>query len=406
MKAEIIAVDLCSPSSGGAASRMAMLAERLSSAGVELVSLTHVRPNERDLEEFINQGLKRSRFVIITGGGRDMAKKTLSRLLDKRLILQGELLKQFEERYTATGETPPPGYEKAALMPHGARAVLAGASGPPGFYMEQKGRHILYLPQLPMDISDALPDELVTHLGTVARPKRWRQAVVLRCYGLDESRVSELLKDMHGRDMAVSVFPVPDGVDVGLTSVSPTLNTARETLKEAAERAAALLGDFCYATGDTGMEETVARLLTDKKLTIALAESCTGGLIAKRLTDVPGSTAYMERGVVSYSNLSKVELLGVSDATLQAHGAVSRETAQEMAEGIRWNAKTDLGLSVTGIAGPTGGTPEKPVGLVYIGMATADGVSIKACNFNGGREEIRYATSQRALDLVRRYLLS
>jgi len=405
MKAEIIAVDLCSPSAGDV-DRIASLAERLSGAGIELVSLTHVRPSERDLEEFLNQSLKRSRLVIITGGGRDMAKKTLSRLLDKRLILQGELLKQVEEHYASTGETPPPGYEKAALMPHGARAVLTGTPGPPGFYIEQKGRHILYLPRLQPETAGALPDELVEQLGTVARPRRWRQSRVLRCYGLDEPRITELFKELPGRELSVSVFSGPDGVDVKLTAVSPTLNSARDALEEATGRAAALLGDYCYATGDTGMEETVARLLTEKKLTIATAESCTGGLIAKRLTDVPGSTAYMERGVVTYSNLSKVELLGVSDATLQAHGAVSRETAQEMAEGMRWNSKTDLGLSVTGIAGPTGGTPEKPVGLVYIGMATADGVTVKVCNFKGSRAEIRYATSQRALDLVRRYLLS
>jgi nicotinamide-nucleotide amidase len=166
------------------------------------------------------------------------------------------------------------------------------------------------------------------------------------------------------------------------------------------------LGDYCYGLGSNGMEHSVAVLLIEKKLTIATAESCTGGLIAKRLTDVPGSSAYMERGVVTYSNRAKVELLGVPSNVIEEHGAVSRETAEAMAEGMRWNANSDLALSVTGIAGPTGGTPEKPVGLVYIGLATPVGVTVKGYNFAGDRSEIRYATSQKALDIVRRYLLS
>ncbi len=407
MKAEIIAIDLCSPSGGAGMDPVGRLADRLSAAGLELVSLTHVRPSERDLEDFLNQALKRSRLAIITGGGEDLAKKTLSRLLDRRLILQNEILKQVEEIYAKTGETPPVGYEKAALMPYGAKAVLGGpGAAPSGFFLEQNGRYILYLASLPKDISAGLPEELMEHLGSMARPRRWRRSKIFRSYGLDEPKVAELLKGAFGRDCAVSLYSGLDGVDVKLTASSHTAKSAASLLDEAGGKVASMLGDFCYATGDTRLEEAVAGLLAGKKLTIATAESCTGGLIAKRLTDISGSSAYMERGVVTYSNQSKVELLGVKKATLAAHGAVSRETAEEMAEGIRWNAKSDLGISVTGIAGPTGGTKDKPVGLVYIGMATSEGVSVKQCNFPGDRDAVRYATSQRALDMVRRYLLS
>lgn len=151
------------------------------------------------------------------------------------------------------------------------------------------------------------------------------------------------------------------------------------------------------------IEETVARLLTDRGLTIGTAESCTGGLLAKRLTDVAGSTTYMDRGVVTYSNRSKVELLGVPETIIVEHGAVSPETARAMAEGIRRISGTDIGISITGIAGPGGGSPEKPVGLVYIGLATADGVTVQRFVFPGDRAEVRLATSSAALEMIREY---
>jgi len=155
---------------------------------------------------------------------------------------------------------------------------------------------------------------------------------------------------------------------------------------------------------DEALEESVARLLTARGLTISTAESCTGGLLAKRLTDVSGSSLYMDRGVITYSNRSKQELLGVPEKTLIDHGAVSAETAAAMAEGIRRLSGTGIGISITGIAGPTGGTPEKPVGLVYIGLATPDGVTVDKYNFPGERAAVRQTTSDAALEMIRKYL--
>jgi len=418
VRAEVVALDLCSPVPDAGGGSVARLSEALSAFGLELASLTHVRANERDLEDSLRQSFVRSHLVIITGGiirgsaysssrgSEDIAKKTLSRLLDRRLILQPMLLKRLEEGYRARCIDIPNGFERSALLPYGSMPVLDNTGEPFGFYLEHGGRYIMFVPVLSEDIGTAIPDEITAHLSRRVRVQQLESSRVIRSFGLEEQKVAEHLKDVSGKDITLTLFSSLEGVDIRVSARSELKERADTLLDETCARVAGVLDDYCYATGGTKMEETVANLLTGKKLTISTAESCTGGLVAKRLTDVPGSTAFMERGVVTYSNRSKVDLLGVSEKTLAEHGAVSRETAQEMAEGMRWNSGTDLAISITGIAGPAGGTPAKPVGLVYIGFATQDGATVRGFNFPGGREEVRFSTSQRALDIVRRYLLS
>jgi len=418
MRAEVITIGLTSPGVAATVPAAATgIADDLSELGLELGSISIVRAREREVEEALKHALKRSHLVIISGGRtagsmlsggaerEDLAKKILSRLLDKRLVLQGDLVKKIDAAYRARNIETPGAFEKMALIPQGARVLEDRQGMPAGFYMENAGRYILYLPGLSSGIREVMPGELAAVLLARNKLRRWERHRVVRTYGLDEAKVRESLKELSGKDVSFDLHPSPEGVDVRVHAGAETEDKAAALLNDTLLRLTTVLGDYCYGTDGEGMEEVVARLLTEKKLTVATAESCTGGLLAKRLTDVPGSSAYMERGVVTYSNQSKQELLSVPAKTISGQGAVSKETAQAMAEGIRWNAKTDLGVSVTGIAGPTGGTPAKPVGLVYIGLATPAGVTVKGYNFPGGRDAIRFATSQRALDLVRRYLL-
>lgn len=418
MRAEVVALDLCSPVPDAGGGSVARLADALAGFGLELAALTHIRAHERDLEDILGQSLRRSHLVIITGGvvrgfsysssrgGEDLVKKTLSRLLDRRLILQPELLKRLENAYNTRRVTVPSGFEKSALLPQGSVGVPDSTGEPFGFYLEHGGRYIMFVPALSEDVGAALPVELAGLLTRKSRAWMVESSRVVRTFGLEEYKVAEIIKDVNGKDISLTLFGSPEGVDIRVSAKAELKDKADAALDDACTKLMGILDDYCYATGSTKMEETVARLLTGKKLTISTAESCTGGLIAKRLTDVSGSSVYMERGVVTYSNRAKVDLLGVPERTLEEHGAVSRETAQEMAQGMRWNSGTDLALSVTGVAGPTGGTPAKPVGLVYIGFATQDGVTVRGFNFPGDREEVRFQTSQRALDIVRRYLLS
>ena len=406
MRAEVIALGLTPVATEGVAAATG-IAEGLAELGLELGSITVVRAREREVEEALRHALRRSHLVIITGGGEreDLAKKTLSRLLDKRLVLQGDLLKKIKDAYHARSIETPGGFEKTALLPHGARTIEDRQGMPSGFYMEYSGRYVLYLPGLTAGVKDALPREIAASLLARNKLRRWERHRVMRVYGLEEARVREALKELAS-EASFDLHSSPEGVDIRLHVSAETEEKAVSLLDETCLKIISRLGDYCYGAGSEGMEAVVARLLIEKRLTIATAESCTGGLVAKRLTDMPGSSAYMERGVVTYSNQSKQDLLSVPARTISDQGAVSKETAQAMAEGIRWSAKADIGLSVTGIAGPAGGSPAKPVGLVYIGLATPTGVTVKGYNLPGDRAQVRFSASQRALDMVRRYLIS
>jgi len=412
VRAEVIHIGLNGPCECRGGDAYQNLSAALGEIGLELGSVTYVRSAEPEVEEALKLAVRRSRLVILTGGvghnsGREeLAKKTLSRLLNRRLILQPDMIKRLEGAYKGRGLDLPHGYEKAALLPHGARPLTDTLGNPSGFYIEQEGHVVLYAASSPEDVMATLPAELPSVMRLRNRSRRFERVRIVRTYGVDELRLAEMLQGVGDREVAVSYIGTPEGVDIRVMVHAGLAEKAESLLDGACNNITAKAGDYCYGMDSEGMEAAVARLLTEKKLTISTAESCTGGLVAKRLTDVSGSSAYMERGVVTYSSRAKEELLDVPAKTLAEHGAVSKETAEAMAEGIRWRANTDLGLSITGIAGPTGGTVAKPVGLVYIGLATSEGVTVKGYNFQGDRAAVRFATSQRALDMVRRYLIS
>lgn len=380
-------------------------------AGVELAYITETVLREREVMDAVRHSLTRAHLVIVTGPGGDLAgsgsgpaemlKKTLSRILERRLILNEDLL----ERSRSGCATGYGAGDKAALLPSGAVPVTDPDGCPAGFYIEVKGRYVVYVERPAGHPAGLVPEEVAARLKSRSRLREHSISSSVRTFGVSMSALMEAIREGFPEGAEVFARECPDGIDVTVTVTAETASKAAESASEAAAWVAGKLGDNAYATGEDGMEAAVARLLTERGMTIATAESCTGGLIAKRLTDVPGSTAYMERGLVTYSNLSKTEQLGVPKETLETHGAVSEETVKAMAEGVRWYSNTDLGLAVTGIAGPGGGTDEKPVGLVYIGLATEDGVTVKKCKFAGGRAEVRYATSQKALDMVRRRLV-
>lgn len=376
------------------------LSATLAELGMELAEVSLVRAREAEAENALKDALARSQVVLLTGGadggGDELVRKTVARALGKRLVLQPDLFKKPEGAYAGRA-----GLERPALLPTGSKAFASG--GRLGFHVEKAGRIVIYAPGAETGETGGLTGQLAG-LFRAKSGRRFERSRILRCYGIEEARAKELLKGL-GQGEAFSYAASLKGLDIKITVAADSSAKAEQTLDEVAFSAVGRLGDSCYGTAAEKMEEVVARLLTEKEMAVATAESCTGGFLAKRLTDVPGSSAYMERGVVTYSNKSKEELLGVPARTLEDYGAVSKETAQAMARGIRENAKTDIGISITGIAGPSGGTPTKPVGLVYIGIATPEGVTVKGYNFPGTREEIRFATSQRALDLLRRYLI-
>ncbi len=229
---------------------------------------------------------------------------------------------------------------------------------------------------------------------------------LIKLYGLSEPRIAEIFVKLQGKpaDAVLGFYPHFPENHITISLQGEDEPTVTAELDQVQAEIFSLVGDYIFSTGNQEMEEVVGRLLTERGKTISVAESCTGGLIGHRLTNVPGSSDYFCGGVVSYSNQSKVDILEVSGETIKKYGAVSDETAQEMARGIRERMKSDLGLAVTGIAGPDGGSKDKPVGTVYIGMSSAEEVFSRRYRFWGRRKQIKLNTSMMALDWVRRYL--
>ncbi len=295
---------------------------------------------------------------------------------------------------------------RQAMVPEGA-IVLENARGTaPGLWLETDGHIVVLLPGPPHELKAMMTDQVAPRLAHAAGGKRLVRRE-LRTTGLPESDLDQRIAPIYKlySDVETTILAAPGEIAIHLRAWSADADAAEHTLDEMVERITLALGDHIFsATGET-MEEVVARELTLHGATIAVAESCTGGLLAQRLTSIPGSSSYFLGGVVSYSNQLKSAWVDVPGEIIEAKGAVSPEVARALAEGIRRRAGSTLGLGVTGIAGPGGGSPEKPVGTVYIALATENGFTERPLRLPGDRERIRFQASQYALELVRRYFL-
>jgi len=272
-----------------------------------------------------------------------------------------------------------------------------------GYVFTDGTKRFIVLPGVPYEMKEMMVRTVIPMLLPLAGGVSIRHRTV-RTTGIAESMLAERLGDIDAllEGAKLAFLPAPTGVRLRITVHDTAPGAAEQRVREIEDRIRARAGEFIYGIDHEELEEVLGRILTERKLTIAVAESCTGGMILNRLTNVSGSSAYVERGVVCYSNRSKVDLLGVPEQLLTHHGAVSKEVAAAMAAGIRRIAGTDIGLSTTGIAGPTGGTEEKPVGLVWIGFADSATAFAVEHRFGGTRALIKERASQAALDLVRK----
>lgn len=353
--------------------------------GIRLAALTVVREDEEALSAFLRNALDRSRVVALVGRmdqeERDLTRKVLAKVTKRRLVL-AEL--------PENGGSP-------FLIPFGAIPIFDPSGKPPGLLMEAEGRWIMAFPH-PLAEAETF---LLRTLPLLAERGGFvaGSGVLLRTCGVGLDAIRERLRGtLIPTGVTLGFLSSPLGVDVEVfAKCREERIAAEEALRER------LGGDLYGVCGET-LEGVVAELLKTSRKRVAVAESCTGGAIGERLTRIPGSTAIFERGVVTYSNRAKVELLGVDERLITREGAVSREVASAMAEGIRDRSGTDLGLAVTGIAGPSGGTAAKPVGLVYVALADAAGVRCWEHRFQGDRAAIRVQTVQQALDHLRRLL--
>jgi len=296
---------------------------------------------------------------------------------------------------------------KQAMFPQGAEVIPNSRGTAPGFALPVEGKFIFVIPGVPAEAK-----LMITHGVIPALRKQFPQneqhaaKQTIKTFGLSEAAVDDRLKDIDFVSLGVSIgfYPVFPENHIVLIARQKTQEEAQKNLQKAQDEVAARLQDFIFSYGEKTLEEVIAGLLTEKKLTIAVAESCTGGLITNRLTDVPGSSDYLERGLVTYSNAAKIGMLGVPASIIEKHGAVSEETARLMAEGVRKLAGTDLGLSSTGIAGPTGGTKEKPVGTVYLAVADSKQTICRHYAFRWDRSRNKHVFSETALMMLKNFL--
>lgn len=293
------------------------------------------------------------------------------------------------------------GVKIQAMVPEGGRVLPNKIGTAPGIQIRFKDSEFFFLPGVPKELYQIFNDSIIPWLKK--HSSSLFHSVVLRCFGLPEATIDTKLREVDLSKVRLSFrvkFPEillklsAEGSVVGEESVAKAVSSIKE-----------VLGDVVYGSGDAGMPAVLGGLLVKKKMTMAVAESCTGGLISNVITDVPGSSEYFERGVVSYSNKSKQEILEISEETIRGYGAVSAETARAMAKGVKNISGADIGLAVTGVAGPGGGTPGKPVGTVYIAYETHDKKEDFKYLFTGNRVEIKQMTAMTAIDIVRRYLI-
>lgn len=410
MKAEIIAVgsELLTPDRQDTNSLF--LTAQLNRLGIEVLRKTVIGDQFGDLRDAFQEAMERAELIIATGGlgptEDDLTREAVADLLSRKLVPNADVLRHIEARLRIFGRAMSEKNARQAMVPEGA-TVLENAKGTaPGLWLEARGRIVILLPGPPQELKGIFAAQVEPRLARHAAGVRL-YARELRVAGMGESDVDQRIAPIYTRrtDVQTTILTAPGEIQIHLRTWSTDAARAECTLQQLQESIVLALGESIFTVNGESMEEVVARELTLNQATIATAESCTGGLLAERLTRIPGSSTYFLGGVVSYSNALKSAWLDVPSEIIESRGAVSAEVAMALADGIRRRTGATLGIGITGIAGPGGGSPEKPVGTVHVALAGPAGNKERGLLFPGDRERIRWMAAQAALDLVRRHFL-
>ncbi|MFB3897010.1 MAG: competence/damage-inducible protein A [bacterium] len=403
------------------------LSQQLQRLGFDVFHRETVDDNEQRICEVLCRSLSRSQVVVISGGlgptKDDITRDAVAKMLKTPLVIEPKLISIISQYFNRVlpGQQMPKNNLLQAYVPRGASYFINQRGTAPGLFIERKisktsrikpsqnKQYIIILPGPPRELEPMWENQVVPELKKRINLKAVIKYRVLKVVGMSESAIDEQIQDfmVPNSNPEVGLMAVFGQIDIRITARAKSVSAADRIIKKAERVIRKRIGNAIYGADKDMLEGVIGSLLRHKKLRLAIAESCTGGLIANRITNISGSSDYFDRGLVVYSNQAKQDLLGVPKETIKNHGAVSEPTAISMVQGLLKQTKADIGISVTGIAGPTGGTPDKPVGLVYIALATAN--RYQHCvkyNFNGDREMIKWRTSQVALNLLRHYLLT
>jgi nicotinamide-nucleotide amidase len=406
VRADILAVgsELLTP--GRIETNAVYLTRRLLEVGIPVTVRTTVEDDREVLASALAAALRRSEIVIVTGGlgptEDDLTREAAAQALGRPLVRDPGIVEALVARFARAGRVMAPVNEKQADVIEGAVVLPNGHGTAPGLQVDvDGGRTLFLLPGPPSEMEPLFEAHVLPWLRTRAG-RRVLRTLVLKIAGMSESDVEQQVAPIYKtfENPRTTILSHPGLVELYLVAQGEE-GEARTALDTLAAPIRERLGDRIFSEDGRDLHEVVAGALLDRRLTIALAESCTGGLVAARLSAVPGASAFLDRAFVTYSNRSKTDELGVPAEMIERHGAVSEEVARAMAAGAQRAAGTDLGAAITGIAGPDGGTPEKPVGLVYLAIA-GPGETVRRFQFSGDRDRVRYQASQAMLDLIRR----
>ncbi len=410
MKAEIIAVgsELLTPDRLDTNSLF--LTAQFNRLGIEVLRKTVVSDELEEIRDAFREALERVEIVISSGGlgptEDDRTRDAVAQLLGRRLELNPAVLRGIEERFCRFGRKMAEINKRQAMVPEGATILENSRGTAPGLLLEVGERLVILLPGPPSELRPMFETEVEKHLARRAPNVRLHHRQ-LRVAAMPESEVDQRIAAIYTGypDVQTTVLAAPGDIEVHFRIWSADAQAAEKRLEELSQRATLAIGANVYATDAQTLEEVVGRELALRQFTLATAESCTGGLVAERVTRVAGSSAYFLGCVVCYSNELKTNLVGVPADLIASRGAVSSEVALSLADGIRRRTGAMIGVGVTGIAGPSGGSPEKPVGTVHIAVTGAGAARERELHLTGDRERVRWQAAQIALDLVRRQLL-
>jgi len=391
------------------------LSEKLESLGIALRAKSVVGDSHDDLAAIFRQALNRVDVVVLTGGlgptDDDVTRDVVASVLELPFTEDASIVAWIEQRFTRRGMHMPEVNRRQAMVPRGA-TVLDNPNGTaPGLFIEHDGKAVVLLPGPPRELQPMFDRLVAGPLGARAGRERIYRTQLLTT-GRGESHIEEAIQPIYSTwrtetpPIETTILATPGQIEVHLSLRSDDAARANARLAAARDSLIAVLGDTVFSLDGRPMEQILGELLRTHGLTISAAESCTGGLLLSRLTDVPGSSAYVLSGVVAYSNQGKIDLLGVSPELIATHGAVSEPVAVAMADGICTKTGASFGIGITGIAGPDGGTPEKPVGTVAVAVIGPDGgAKVRTLQLAGSRAMIKFWSTQAAMDIVRKMIV-
>jgi len=384
----------------------ASLSRKLISIGIPVASSYMVGDDINAIVRAFNLASTDAEVVLATGGlgptDDDLTRQALAKFLDVELQLQNELLQKIQNFFTNRNLQMPEKNRIQAYIPAGAKALANNLGTAPGIMAEVNGKLLIALPGVPSEMERMFEESVLPELQQFAGG----QAVIIRklkCFGAGESTIAELVGPImqRGRNPLINCTVKCGIITLHIIATAKDKDRAQQMAEEDEKSLRDKLGELVYGTGDQTLAEVVGEKLAQQKKTIALAESCTGGCLAKLLTDIPGASRFFTYGWVTYSNRAKTSELGIPADLIEKYGAVSGQVAQAMAKGARKRAATDFAIGITGIAGPTGATEQKPVGLVYISVDSNSGCETKRCLFSHDRALIRFRAANTALNILR-----